>query len=87
MTDVATSAPEEIAVENRQLFPRDEAEFAAEVLAFLECHAKRRGPEALAWGEGDERLALFHETSGQEFSPPRSRDVTRRGTAFARGAW
>jgi alkylation response protein AidB-like acyl-CoA dehydrogenase len=44
----------------------DERTFALDALAFLSAHAKRKAPEALAWGEGPEGLAIFHETSGEE---------------------
>jgi alkylation response protein AidB-like acyl-CoA dehydrogenase len=44
----------------------DESGFAAEVVAFLEDHAPCRDAETLAWGQGPEGLAIFHETSGEE---------------------
>ncbi|HWE65097.1 MAG TPA: acyl-CoA dehydrogenase family protein [Acidimicrobiales bacterium] len=40
------------------------ASFAREALAFLDANASRRQPQVLAWGRGDEGLALFHETTG-----------------------
>jgi alkylation response protein AidB-like acyl-CoA dehydrogenase len=43
-----------------------ELDFSQETLAFLTAHAPRRQPEELVWGEGDENLALFHETTGEE---------------------
>jgi alkylation response protein AidB-like acyl-CoA dehydrogenase len=44
----------------------DEEQFAREVVDFLSAHAPRKQPEVIAWGSGDERLALFHETTGEE---------------------
>jgi alkylation response protein AidB-like acyl-CoA dehydrogenase len=44
----------------------EEERFAEDVVEFLSAHASRKEPEVLAWGSGDERLALFHETSGEE---------------------
>jgi alkylation response protein AidB-like acyl-CoA dehydrogenase len=42
----------------------DEEAFAHEAIAFLvSCAQRRRGGTAV-WGAGEERLALFHETSG-----------------------
>jgi alkylation response protein AidB-like acyl-CoA dehydrogenase len=43
-----------------------ELDFSQEALAFLTAHAERRQPEVLRWGEGEEDLALFHETTGEE---------------------
>jgi alkylation response protein AidB-like acyl-CoA dehydrogenase len=43
-----------------------ELDFSQEALAFLTAHAERRQPEVLRWGEGEENLALFHETTGEE---------------------
>lgn len=43
-----------------------EREFAAEAVAFLsEHHARRQSPTA-NWGEGDEALSLFHESTDQQ---------------------
>jgi alkylation response protein AidB-like acyl-CoA dehydrogenase len=46
----------------------DDAErrFAAEAVAFLATAAERRAEGAVQWGVGEERLALFHETSGAQ---------------------
>lgn len=46
----------------------DDAErrFAIEAVAFLAAAATRRGEGAVQWGVGEERLALFHETSGAQ---------------------
>jgi acyl-CoA dehydrogenase len=44
-----------------------EREFATEAARFLAASAPRRSAEqAVEWGVGEERLALFHETSGEE---------------------
>jgi alkylation response protein AidB-like acyl-CoA dehydrogenase len=44
----------------------DERRFAHEALSFLRSVAARRAPETVTWGEGPERLTIFHETSGDE---------------------
>jgi acyl-CoA dehydrogenase len=44
----------------------NERAFAAEAVAFLEVNAHRRTEELVQWGVGEERLALFHETSGAQ---------------------
>ena len=46
----------------------DDAErrFAVEAVAFLAAAAERRAEGAVQWGVGEERLALFHETSGAQ---------------------
>jgi alkylation response protein AidB-like acyl-CoA dehydrogenase len=44
----------------------DELDLAREALAFLDRHAERREPETLTWGEGDEGLTIFHETTGEQ---------------------
>ncbi len=43
-----------------------ERAFAAEAIGFLTDNAPRRTEAAVQWGVGEERLALFHETSGQQ---------------------
>ncbi|GAB2483487.1 acyl-CoA dehydrogenase family protein [Jatrophihabitans fulvus] len=43
-----------------------ERDFAAEALRFLTAHAPPRAEQAVRWGQGDERLTLFHETSGEQ---------------------
>lgn len=44
----------------------EEKEFAAEAVDFLSSATTRRPPADVSWGAGDEGLALFHETSGEE---------------------
>jgi alkylation response protein AidB-like acyl-CoA dehydrogenase len=44
----------------------DELDLAREAVAFLDRHAERRPPRTLSWGEGDEGLTIFHETSGAQ---------------------
>jgi alkylation response protein AidB-like acyl-CoA dehydrogenase len=44
----------------------DERGFAVEAVDFLVGHAPRRADENVAWGVGDERLTLFHETTDDE---------------------
>jgi alkylation response protein AidB-like acyl-CoA dehydrogenase len=44
----------------------DERAFAAKALDFLANHATRRTEESVQWGVGEEKLALFHETSGEQ---------------------
>jgi alkylation response protein AidB-like acyl-CoA dehydrogenase len=44
----------------------DEYAFAAAALAFLTANAPRRRDQAVAWGVGEEKLALFHESSGAQ---------------------
>ena len=44
----------------------DEATFEKEALGFLEAAVPRRPPEALAWGEGSDSVAIFHETTAEE---------------------
>ena len=46
----------------------DDAErrFAIEAVAFLAAAAERRAEGAVLWGVGEERLVLFHETSGAQ---------------------
>jgi alkylation response protein AidB-like acyl-CoA dehydrogenase len=41
-------------------------EFASAAVEFLTSSHRLRGPSAQTWGIGDERLALFHETSDAE---------------------
>jgi alkylation response protein AidB-like acyl-CoA dehydrogenase len=43
----------------------EELAFARRSIDFLEEHAARRRPEVLAWGQGREGLAIFHETTGE----------------------
>jgi alkylation response protein AidB-like acyl-CoA dehydrogenase len=47
---------------------RDSAlgDFARRAIDFLTGQAPRRRPQTIAWGEGQERLAIFHETTGDE---------------------
>jgi len=45
---------------------QEQRAFAADALAFLTTHAARRAEQAVRWGEGEERLALFHESSGEQ---------------------
>jgi len=40
--------------------------FAADAITFLNAHAPRRAEQAVQWGVGEEKLALFHETSGEQ---------------------
>ena len=40
-----------------------EEAFREEVLAFLDANAKPRGEEKFVWGEGSDRVSLFHEKS------------------------
>jgi acyl-CoA dehydrogenase len=40
--------------------------FAADAITFLNAHAPRRDEQAVHWGVGEEKLALFHETSGEQ---------------------
>jgi alkylation response protein AidB-like acyl-CoA dehydrogenase len=49
-------------------FADDEMEraFAAGVIQFLGANAPRRTEATVQWGVGEEKLALFHETSGDE---------------------
>jgi alkylation response protein AidB-like acyl-CoA dehydrogenase len=44
----------------------DEATFAKEALAFLEGTVPRRETGDLAWGEGSDSVAIFHETTAEE---------------------
>jgi alkylation response protein AidB-like acyl-CoA dehydrogenase len=59
-----------------------ELDFSQEALTFLTAHAERRQPEVLRWGEGEENLALFHETTGEE----EAREVAE-GKAWQRTKW
>jgi alkylation response protein AidB-like acyl-CoA dehydrogenase len=43
-----------------------EHEFATAALEFLTARAKPRADVSVQWGVGEERLALFHETSGEK---------------------
>lgn len=43
-----------------------ERDFAESALSFLKDNASRTEDAGVQWGQGDERLALFHETSGEE---------------------
>jgi alkylation response protein AidB-like acyl-CoA dehydrogenase len=43
-----------------------ERSFALDALTFLAASAPRRQEQTLAWGVGEEKLALFHESSGEE---------------------
>jgi alkylation response protein AidB-like acyl-CoA dehydrogenase len=40
--------------------------FATDALAFLTANAPRRREQTVTWGVGEEKLALFHESSGSE---------------------
>jgi alkylation response protein AidB-like acyl-CoA dehydrogenase len=62
----------------------DDAEhaFVDEAVAFLAARAPRRAPELLRWGVGDEGLAIFHETTGDE--ERREADSAR---AWQRARW
>src|SRR5437899_5374187 len=44
----------------------DEATFEKEARDFLEITVPRREPEDLAWGEGSDSVAVFHETTAEE---------------------
>ncbi|MEY2571486.1 MAG: hypothetical protein QOE63_1836 [Acidimicrobiaceae bacterium] len=44
----------------------NEVAFAHDARSFLCSVAARREPETVTWGEGPERLTIFHETSGAE---------------------
>jgi alkylation response protein AidB-like acyl-CoA dehydrogenase len=44
----------------------DEEAFARDAIAFLGANAPRRQEQAIQWGVGEEKLALFHESSGAE---------------------
>jgi len=44
----------------------DEATFEKEARQFLEGAVPQREPEELAWGEGSDSVAVFHETSAEE---------------------
>jgi acyl-CoA dehydrogenase len=44
----------------------DEQAFARDALAFLGANAPRRQEQAIQWGVGEEKLALFHESSGAQ---------------------
>jgi alkylation response protein AidB-like acyl-CoA dehydrogenase len=44
----------------------DEATFEKEARRFLESAVPQREPEELAWGEGSDSVAVFHETSAAE---------------------
>lgn len=44
----------------------EERAFAADAVSFLAGNAPRRGEDTVQWGVGEEKLALFHETSGDE---------------------
>jgi hypothetical protein len=44
----------------------DERVFARDALAFLTANVARRTHESVQWGVGEEKLALFHETSGDQ---------------------
>jgi len=44
----------------------DQRKFATEAIDFLTGCAPRRGADDVAWGVGDERLTLFHETTADE---------------------
>lgn len=43
-----------------------EREFAARAVAFLSAWVPRRGPVSATWGQGPERLELFHESTGDQ---------------------
>jgi alkylation response protein AidB-like acyl-CoA dehydrogenase len=45
---------------------QEERAFAADALQFLAANAPRRSEQTVQWGEGEERLALFHESSGAD---------------------
>lgn len=66
----------------------DERRFAAEALAFLAASASRKGQDAVEWGAGEERLALFHETSGeQELAEARAAQGWQRAKWDAGFGW
>ena len=44
----------------------DEATFEKEARQFLDRAVPRRAPEELAWGEGSDSVAIFHETTAEE---------------------
>jgi alkylation response protein AidB-like acyl-CoA dehydrogenase len=44
----------------------EERAFAADAVAFLTEHATRRGAQTVEWGVGEEQLALFHESTGEQ---------------------
>jgi len=60
-------------------------DFAREALHFLESHASRRQPEVLEWGQGDENLALFHETTGEEEAREVAEAKDWQGTKWKNG--
>jgi alkylation response protein AidB-like acyl-CoA dehydrogenase len=44
----------------------DQQAFALDALAFLAANAPRRQEQSVQWGVGEEKLALFHESSGAQ---------------------
>ncbi|HEV3353266.1 MAG TPA: acyl-CoA dehydrogenase family protein [Acidimicrobiales bacterium] len=61
------------------------AEFADEARSFLAGHAPPRQPEVLEWGQGDENLALFHETTGDEEAREVAEAKDWQGTKWKNG--
>lgn len=62
----------------------DDAErgFAREALQFLSANARPRVAASALWGEGDEGLALFHESSGEQ-----EREEARAAQEWQRNRW
>ena len=44
----------------------DERAFVDDAIAFLAARVARRAPQLLRWGDCDEGLTIFHETTGEE---------------------
>jgi alkylation response protein AidB-like acyl-CoA dehydrogenase len=59
-----------------------ERDFAQEALRFLTDNARPRVAASSRWGEGDEGLTLFHESSGQQ-----ERDEARAAQDWQRQRW
>jgi acyl-CoA dehydrogenase len=63
-----------------------DSDFREEALEFLESVAERRPPENLAWGEGSDSVAVFHETTAEaeaaEVAAARSWQATRWKAGF-----
>lgn len=57
-------------------------QFEAGARAFLTARRPRRGPVSAEWGSGDERLALFHETTDEQ-----ERHEAREAQAWQRERW
>ncbi len=65
-----------------------EDEFRTEALRFLSEHAKPRGAESTAWGEGSDRFGLFPEKSREEETAELEMAKAWRHTLFDAGfAW